>query len=242
MNKPASSSTPWIFGAALLTLSSWACAHDAAGAANATPGRDTASASGGAFTLTRESDTEVLSYPQPRDLRICNRTGRDTATPVVPSDESKELQPTPLTERPVPTHATGPVALQLSYSGQTKDVRPGECLRFTSADVRITPASPLTAGTTLNGTIEQMTPDGTRNASTRGADLSGDRGDLAQMRAELARDDQTMRAATAELNRARDQLNEATRKLRGSGTVAEHQSGATQKPIREAAGEGDAAR
>jgi hypothetical protein len=130
---------------ALVTLAFsglWAArAQDTANATSAPKGAD--------FTLSKQSATKTLSFPQPRDVRICNRTDHTSEPP--PAADSD----VPLTDQPIPLEQAGPTGLRVTADGKTTHIPAGKCLRLHAAHVRIAPSNPLSAGTILNGTVEQ---------------------------------------------------------------------------------------
>jgi hypothetical protein len=154
------------------------------------------------FELTRLSPTQVLSYQEPRDLRICNRT-----YVIWPSAADDLSTGHPLSEQPSGNHPLTPVDLTVSYNDTTTRLAPRYCVQMTSAEVRIRPVQPLAADLSIDGTIEWM---GTYAATGSVAETHAS---LVALREDLAQQDRQMQEATAELNRARDDLNDATRKL-----------------------------
>jgi hypothetical protein len=106
------------------------------------------------FTLSNSSSADVLKYYAPRELRICNSSGRPTA------DENRGQFPPsefPLINKPVTMGAT-PVPLDVSYHGITHEIAPGECYRLEASRVRIALAQPLPPGSWLQGTAEWVMP------------------------------------------------------------------------------------
>jgi hypothetical protein len=77
------------------------------------------------FYLFNESDAKVLQYDTPRQVRICNETGRS------------------------------PVPLVVNHDAKVTSVRPGDCTLFEAKKITLRPGAPLAANLDLSGTIEQ---------------------------------------------------------------------------------------
>jgi hypothetical protein len=185
------------------------------------------------FRLNNTMSTEVLSYSRPRELRICNSTQhatsrRDTRT-ATPYPSSHVIPATPLVNRPVPSESnrSAPVALQITYSGMTDQVQPGECYSINARRVTIASVGALTAGSALNGTVEWVNPNAPLPYVNVRASANGesDHEMIRQMTHRLEQDERTMRAATMELDRARDELVAATRDMRKAQMAANRKSG-----------------
>jgi hypothetical protein len=189
------------------------------------------------FTLSDMSYVDVLSYHRPRELQICNASSLPAATVTRNSALERQLISEPL-------EAAGVVAvpLQVSYRGVTDQVAPGECYRFDAAHVRIALAQPLAPGSSLQGTAEWLTPAAATAAamdvsetSTRvaanSASAASESAQLEQIRHTLARDDQTIREATAELRQARRELLLAARDLRTRPAAVAARSGNGLQPV-----------
>jgi hypothetical protein len=196
----------------------------AAGAASAradTP--KTVNAPAGAtrsFTLTPEQASERVRFDQPSTLRLCNDTERTDTNVYPPAGANTE----PATDRPVPLHDPTPVGLQVNYEdvngNQTVLVDPAQCATFTAQEVTISPTQPLEGDATLQGTVTaamEVPVYGQRMGPATKERISAM---IAEIRHMIDQDDATERATTAEMNQARDALQQAAVELSSSPVAA----------------------
>jgi hypothetical protein len=105
------------------------------------------------FTLSDATSAAMLRYHEPREVQVCNDSGRPA------NNESYETaQDRQLINEPLPAQAIVAVPLQVSYRGVTNTIAPGACYRFDAAHVRIALAQPLPLGSSVQGTVQWVTP------------------------------------------------------------------------------------
>ena len=155
------------------------------------------------FKLTNVNRSAVLSSSEPRELQICNQTGKAS-----PLDEASAAPP---------FMPSGAATLQVSYKGRTEQITPGECYRVHSSQVRIEAESSIDPGSSLQGTVAWVVPGsaGMIKAPRAAADNTyGASGEINQIRHELKQIDRTAQQSTAEFNKASRELDLAAQELR----------------------------
>jgi hypothetical protein len=162
------------------------------------------------FTLTSQKSSEIVQFDTTRALHICNQTQKTDTSNLAPPGIPSE----PATDRPIPIQTPSPVGLQLSYSGQTTEVAPGDCATVTAQQLTVSTLQPLEGDAVLQGTVTSTAIEvpvrGERIGKVTPESI---RATLADIRHMLEQDDATERATTAEFDQARDALNAAATKL-----------------------------
>jgi flagellar biosynthesis GTPase FlhF len=182
--------------------------------ANSTDQGVTVNSSATHYQLTDQNNTESLNYDHPRDLRVCNMSGKLAAAGGA-SDQTDRLKQTPITTRPVPLHTQPtPVELSVRYGGTDHRVPPGQCDRFRAKDVRLSAAQPLPLGSALDVSVEQVGAQQTAEAGDTARHHGANATTTKQLSEQLKEQDETMRQANKELQQSNTRLAEATRKLK----------------------------
>jgi hypothetical protein len=157
---------------------------------------------GETFELTDQSGSKikVLSYGSPRELRVCNLTGRGGYF----QDESGFV---PLWERAMNSSGTQGAVLTVSDGSRRDRLRPGQCDQLRASHVALSLDPRLGVEDVFVGSVvaSGMTPE---DATTRSYK------DLA---AQLSHDDEVMRQTALEFEHARSDLQQTAEALRAAG-------------------------
>lgn len=202
--------------AAILTLSA------GGGVARADDSAQTLDASGSgtrSFMLTASHETARLNFDQPQEFRLCNETERTNSRPfesVVPM--ASMSTPVGLTAR--------------TDSGEPLQIPSGQCINLVGQELTISPTTPLPRGLTLSGTVMAR-------RTTWKLDEGRMRAKLADIRDMLQRDDETMLATKAEMDRAQDSFRLVARELNAVSTTLAAANAHPNVRVREASAASD---
>jgi hypothetical protein len=105
------------------------------------------------FTLSDATSATTLKYHEPREVQVCNDSGRPANNESYATAQDRQL-----INEPLPAQGVVPVPLRVSYRGVSETIAPGACYRFEAAHVRIALAQPLPLGSSVQGTVQWVTP------------------------------------------------------------------------------------
>lgn len=123
----------------------------------------------GEFLLTSEHDSEVLTYDEKRDLRVCNRTRQLASESGTAASGAAAAAGAATSASP----REAAVPLQVEHDGTTARVSPGECQVFQAQRLSISPAEELEQGWLLRGSVESHTLGSLSAQATGGTTSSG---------------------------------------------------------------------